>query len=226
MFLSRIDLNPMRREARRLLGDPQSMHAVIMRACSPEEGERVLWRVDEDGDSVALYLVSPREPNLEKLQVDAGWLDGGGPRTADYTSFLDRLEAGQRYAFRFVGNPTHLVTKNGVKKQTAHVTVEHQKNWFLGKTAQAGFKVCETSMPDPVSLAIEPDDSQKALDLVVSRRETRVFRRQGKTVTIAMATFAGTLQVTDATSLRVALTGGIGRAKAYGCGLLTLAASK
>ena len=40
---------------------------------------------------------------------------------------------------------------------------------------------------------------------------------------IAKARFTGTLRVTDAAKLRTALTQGIGRARGYGCGLLTLA---
>ena len=44
-------------------------------------------------------------------------------------------------------------------------------------------------------------------------------RRQ---VTLRQARFDGTLRVVDAAVLRTALVQGIGRGKAYGCGLLTL----
>ena len=49
------------------------------------------------------------------------------------------------------------------------------------------------------------------------------FPRKGKTVTISKVTYEGLLEVRQADALRSVLTDGIGRAKAYGCGLLTLA---
>ncbi|MEV5086000.1 type I-E CRISPR-associated protein Cas6/Cse3/CasE, partial [Streptomyces sp. NPDC056159] len=42
-------------------------------------------------------------------------------------------------------------------------------------------------------------------------------------VSLVTVTFDGRLEVTDPQLLRRALTQGIGKAKAYGCGLLTLA---
>jgi CRISPR system Cascade subunit CasE len=49
------------------------------------------------------------------------------------------------------------------------------------------------------------------------------FRRQHATVTLTRATFEGQLVVADPHALRKTLTAGLGSAKAYGCGLLTLA---
>jgi CRISPR system Cascade subunit CasE len=57
----------------------------------------------------------------------------------------------------------------------------------------------------------------------VTQSETRKFRSQGKTVTFEAATFEGVLRITDAESLVRAMRNGVGREKAYGCGLLTLA---
>ena len=42
-------------------------------------------------------------------------------------------------------------------------------------------------------------------------------------MTLALATFEGVLEVTDPDALRHGLVHGIGRGKAYGCGLMTLA---
>jgi len=42
-------------------------------------------------------------------------------------------------------------------------------------------------------------------------------------VTLVTVTYDGLLEVTDPDALRRTLTRGLGRAKAYGCGLLTLA---
>ncbi len=64
-------------------------------------------------------------------------------------------------------------------------------------------------------------------NLALTARDTLRF---GKTsdnkrlqVTLSTAQFDGVLTVVDADRLREALTAGIGRGKAYGCGLMTLA---
>lgn len=212
MFLSKLEVNPMRRQSRRLLSDPQAMHAVIMKTCNPNEGERILWRIDETDSSIDLYIVSPQTPDVHTLNDQIGW-ENQDPESADYDGLLNSLENDQKYAFRLTANPTHVSTENGVKKRYGHVTIEQQKNWFLRKASQHGFKIRKLGKP-------EFDDPH---DLVVHDRKVKTFRRQGKTVTLNVASFSGSLEVTDAELLRTALVMGIGRAKAYGCGLLTLA---
>jgi len=59
--------------------------------------------------------------------------------------------------------------------------------------------------------------------MLIRGRRTLRFDRQARTVTLATATFEGHLTVEAPEALRAALIGGIGPAKGYGCGLLTLA---
>lgn len=59
--------------------------------------------------------------------------------------------------------------------------------------------------------------------MILNGSRTWRFDRQGKTVTLVTATFESQLRVTDPGALRHTLTHGIGPAKGYGCGLLTLA---
>lgn len=54
-------------------------------------------------------------------------------------------------------------------------------------------------------------------------RERLSFDRRGKKVTLVRATYEGMLEVADVEKLKKVLTQGIGKAKGYGCGLLTLA---
>ena len=74
MFLTKIDLAPERRLARKYLGSPQAMHAVVMGATGGNIGDgpgRVLWRVDR-GTTTALYILSPLEPDCSQLVAEAG----------------------------------------------------------------------------------------------------------------------------------------------------------
>ncbi|BEH01378.1 type I-E CRISPR-associated protein Cas6/Cse3/CasE [Brooklawnia propionicigenes] len=218
MFLTRIEVDPMRRKARQLLADPQAMHACVMRACAADESAsaegRVLWRVDQDANRIMLYMVSPWSPHAEELQSQIGWSEGAAVQTADYEPFLKKLHPGQTYAFRLTANPTHVVTEeNGAKRRFGHVTEAQQRQWLLDRCEANGFRI-RTS---------DGRGDEPITELVTRDRTIKTFRRKGRPVTITVASFSGALEIMDADLLRSALTNGIGRAKAYGCGLLTLA---
>ncbi|HWH01683.1 MAG TPA: type I-E CRISPR-associated protein Cas6/Cse3/CasE [Pilimelia sp.] len=219
MFLTRFQINPARRGARKLLGSPQAMHAAVRAAfAAPEDhardGARTLWRLDTPATAtVHLYLVSPGRPDLAHLVEQAGWpTTQEGWVTRDYRPLLDSLRAGQRWAFRLTANPTHSGRKNAEAKDTqrfAYLREEEQVGWLADRAARHGFAVVAQADEQP--------------NLRLHRRRTQTFSRGMGTVTIASVTYDGVLRVTDPDALRRALTGGIGHAKAYGCGLLTLA---
>ena len=59
--------------------------------------------------------------------------------------------------------------------------------------------------------------------VVVSQRNREMFMRGSNEVTLSTTMYDGALTVTDADRMRAALCQGIGRAKGFGCGLLTVA---
>ena len=82
---------------------------------------------------------------------------------------------------------------------------------MIKKSVNAGF-----------SVAGSDEDGCPPTARVVERANLR-FRRRDRTVTVRTARFDGVLEVTDVDALRSTLVNGLGKAKAYGCGLLTLA---
>lgn len=227
MFLSRIQLNPARRESRKLLGSPQSMHAAVLCAFPQADDVRgrVLWRIDRNGPRTWLYVVSRPRPDFEHLVEQAGWPNADhGWESRDYGPLLDRLEPGQRWAFRLTANPTrstrnqgrirdrgpNLEPKSELRRshRYGHVTVQQQLNWLAQRADRWGFGL--------------PEDA----GVLVHDRALRRFGRQGTTVTIATASYSGLLEVSDAERLRDVLVAGAGPSKAYGCGLLTLAPAR
>ncbi|RAV31705.1 type I-E CRISPR-associated protein Cas6/Cse3/CasE [Corynebacterium heidelbergense] len=213
MYLSRMLLNPQRRKTRFFLASPHAMHAAVM-SCfpTPLDGvnrERVLWRIDQLGNRVVLYIVSPDRPSFEHLQEQAGWSAQSSWDTRPYGAALQRIENGQTFAFRVLVNPTHVVTKDGKKKRMGHETAEHQLRWLIDRSSQAGFSVVEQD-GDPMIRVVRSDKIS--------------FRRGSGKVTLVRAGFDGVLRVEDATAFVRTLTQGIGRGKGYGCGLLTIAA--
>lgn len=217
MHLTRFEINTARRGARKLLSSPQNVHAAILSAfpagaAEPSENGRVLWRVDTAGPATHLYLVSPGKPDLTHLVEDAGWPSTEGWVTKDYTTLLDRLTAGERWAFRLRANPTRSGRKTAESSTTqrfGHLTADQQLAWLTARAAGAGFEI--------------PVGQLDQLQAAVVHREVVRFDRRGTQVTLATATYEGALVVRDAGALRRTLTHGIGPAKGYGCGLLTLA---
>ena len=222
MFLTKIDLAPERRLARKYLGSPQAMHAVVMSATGGHDGNgpgRVLWRVDR-GVTTALYVLSPLEPDCSQLVAEAG-AAGTQARTLDYSPFLVSLDAGQLWAFRLAANPSYSASRGpGVRGQRyGHVTVEQQRQWLMDRVPRFGFELM------PVD-HVDGEGTDEAV--LVAYRERPVFNRRRPggegydRVTINRTVYEGVLRVTDPEPLRRALIVGIGRSKAYGCGLMTL----
>jgi CRISPR system Cascade subunit CasE len=222
MYLTRMQLNGRRRDARRLLSSPHALHAAVQ-AGFPDaraaEAGRVLWRLDSYGPHrILLYVVGPARPDFTHLVEQAGWPTTQAWDTREYDPFIGSLRAGQRWQFRLAANPVHSARRAGWNetKPLAHVTVKQQEQWLLDRCEQHGFR--------PAPSAVVPDaGGQPEPDLAVVGRATHRFQRGQGRVTLATATFEGHLLITDAEALRGALCHGIGRGKAYGCGLLTLA---
>lgn len=233
MYLTRFRFNTARTRARQLLARPQAMHAGVMccfgdlTAPSPPGGPRPLWRVDRKSRSeVHMYLVSPERPDLTHLVEQAGWpATDAGWQTREYAPFLARLQEGGTWAFRLTANPVHSVRRKDGEptKRTAHITPRHQIDWLLKRQENAGFEIMKG---ESGSGAWQPQDAwqvsvgdQRHLDF--SKQAGAGERR--RRVTLTTVVFDGRLRVTDPDALRRTLTAGLGKAKAYGCGLMTLA---
>lgn len=212
------------------------------------DAPRVLWRLDHNARAeVFLYIVSPDRPDLTHLVEQAGWpaaaLDPETPgwHTRPYTPFLDRLTKGDTWAFRLTANPVHSIRRKEGEptKRTAHLTPVHQMGWLLDpqRQARAGFKVTEKPenkrlLPGGTTHVSKTEHHGDRYELTVrdqrplsfpKSRDDRASKRGP--VTLVTVTFDGRLEVTDPHALRRTLTQGLGKAKAYGCGLMTLAPS-
>jgi CRISPR system Cascade subunit CasE len=141
-----------------------------------------------------------------------GWPATHGWDTREYAPLLDRLRVGDRWAFRLAANPVRSIRTDGAagrSQRVGHVTIAQQTTWLLDRAERSGFAVVATESGEP--------------DVAIRSRRTWKFVRQGKTVTLSTATFEGQLEITDVEAMRRSMTSGIGPAKGYGCGLLTLA---
>ena len=141
----------------------------------------------------------------------------GRPESKDYSVLLDRLQNGQQWAFRLKANPVRKVRQDKGKRQRegvvntiqGHVTTAQQEEWLLQRSEKNGFKILENS-----------DGSRQ---LLLSQRTKGTFDRKGKHVTLVTAVYDGNLEISDVRLFRETLCSGIGRAKGFGCGLMTIA---
>lgn len=237
MYLSHIQLNPARREAARVLSSPHVLHAAVLASFpdpSPRTSGRVLWRLDSTAHTPArdarhqntrLYIVSPEPPDLTHLAEQAGWPTlehSWGVRP--YGPVLGGVENGQRYGFRLTANPVHSVRLPAGQrgKVYGHITASQQEQWLLARQERLGLSIDDAT--DPASGdSFFDDDGLPLKSLRVTDRRTLTFSRRETSVTLRVATYEGLLTVTDRDAFVQALSFGIGRAKGYGCGLMTLA---
>lgn len=220
MILTQFELNPRRRGSQQLISSPQAMHAAVLAGfpgtvsghVSSPGGGRVLWRLDRQDHRYILLVLSPKTPDFTHLVEQAGWPNTKTWHSKNYEGLLDGVAAGDRYSFRLRANPVHaLAPEPGEKrgKVVAHVTPAQQSDWLDLQGENHGFMI--------------PRSPEETPQVRITDRDTVTFLRNRKLVTLRQATFDGSLIVTDRERFVNALTQGIGRAKGYGCGLLTLA---
>ena len=212
MYLSRIALNMRRKDTLEALTSPQRLHAAVESSFppSPVGKGRNLWRLDRLANGTYLLVLSNRKPDFTHIVEQFGWPGAEQTwETRDYTDLMDRIRKGQLWQFRLRANPVHSVKQpegkgpNNRGKIYAHITAKQQEEWLIKRAEKYGFRVSESSFR-------------------VVQREVRRFRRHQGAITLGIATFEGVLEVTDLALFLRTLTQGMGRAKAFGCGLLTI----
>lgn len=221
---TRILVDPHDARARRALISLERLHAIIARSTDPDgslltadadtpNNARTLWRLDDSrrGLRSSLYIVSESVPSREVLIDQLGIDPEDGFATSPYDPFLERLETGQEWGFRLKVNATKSVPsgKKAVRgKRIPVVKQEEQIEWLERKAMQNGFHL-------PINRVETPE-------VVIGDSGVVNFERKNATVTLSMTVFDGVLAIDDPQKMRHALMSGIGRAKGYGCGLLTL----
>lgn len=243
-YMTRFPINLARRAATKFLASPYVMHAAIEGSLSGSdvsagnEGVRTLWRVDSfQNGSKALYIVSSAIPRLDVLNEQIGWPDEE-PRweSKAYDDFLARLSDGQRCAFRLVANPVYRSSRversDGRRPRLPHVGDTHKIAWLIGADAYppeseipTAFRGKDPSRAERNGFLVETDPATGSPWIRVSETHTYRFRQRGKgrPITLATACYNGVMTITDVGALKSALVRGIGKAKGFGCGMLTVA---
>ena len=153
-----------------------------------------LWRLDNN----YLLILSEHNPDLTSL---CGQFSKNSWETKTYDP---KLEKDSTWHFRLVANPTVSEWRDeGRGHVKACSTEEDQRKWLDRQSEKYGFHVYIFHRPQSTWF--------------------RFKKKDGNVVTFLAVAFEGDLIITDVEKMRTALTHGIGRSKAYGMGMMTLA---
>lgn len=209
LYLTRLTLNPRSREARRDAASAYELHCTLrtrLFADAPQETGRTLFRVERDPDTglSTILMQSHIEPNFSVLP-SGYWLCPPEVRS-DYADKLQAITTGQYLRFRVLANPT-VKRKNSDGKPTRYGLYEEtqQRDWLARKMDDGGSKLIDFSANKLAMQSFHKHDGSE------------------KQQTHFAVLFEGILQVADPAKLRLVIETGIGSAKGYGFGLLSLA---
>jgi len=207
------------------MGQPYEMHRTLMRAFPDRDAggaDRVLWRLDVErrAGTALLYVQSFDEPNWTRV-TDAFpdyCLDPPDADVQDNPTWkrLDEeqlpIDEGKALSFRLRANPSVKKKVPGRKnsRRMGLIHEEDQLRWLRDQGEKRGFRV--------LSAAVVREDRPDAL----AKGKKRIDGNEVK-LSVLSVRFDGVLQVQNRVKFLDALRNGIGPAKAFGFGLLSLA---
>ncbi len=241
LYLSRLILDLNCRQVWSELAHPYEMHRTLMRAFSQRPADEVearkqfgvLFRgdVDEPRGRVTVYIQSHVPPDWSFLDDHPAYLSAGAeppnPTCKDVGEVYRRLQAGQVLSFRLRANPTKRIGKpsegnDELKgKRVGLLRQEEQIQWLTRRAEKCGFEIVMKQVQDEDGKTYEiprvnvcPEGKQRG-----HKREDGASHE----MTHLAVCFDGLLRITNADAFREALASGIGPAKAFGFGLLSIA---
>ena len=230
MFLSKVTLNPRHRATYRLLADVYAQHRFVMSAFpdlrgaeESDEGaqrsQNVLYRLDAvkqagfaQGEALFFLAQSALEPDWEKAEALHPNVICSHNMKEDKRAYA----AGEQYRFRLRASPTVCHVNRDAdgtrqkSKREGLFTEDAQREWLTRMAQNSGFNI------DPGAVLITPQGKRGGA------QPSPEGTGRGNAVTCFTVDYDGLLVVTEEDSFARALREGVGRGKAWGCGLLSL----
>lgn len=215
-WLTKIVLDPRSPVAPRLIGDAGELHEYVMALVPNQLGDHprhqagVLFRLDDDPHRPSLLIQTRTKPNTNQLP------DGFATAlTRDMTQLLSALPTLRHIHYRLVANAARKLGPNSEERTTSGrrrkpgerkaLRGAAAEQWWNDRASGCGLDLLSTQTT-PVA-------------------DPRIVKN-GKEIWHAATRFDGIATITDPTALRDSILTGIGRAKSYGCGLLSIAPAR
>jgi CRISPR system Cascade subunit CasE len=225
MYLSRLLLNPRNAQVRKETALPYELHRTLLNAFplgkvdvkrNDYDAVGMLFRLDEDPRQGLLtvlvqskaapdwgFLLEKSDSRGQPYLLPLALVPDNKPNPAiTHFNLAEKLIAGQTLSFRLRANPTVKKDRPGEKQgRRVGITDESkQLEWLQRKAEQGGFRVLQ----------------------VYTHKDDRLQDEPHKLEFFAVQ-FDGILRVTDPLRLSDTVASGIGSAKGFGFGLLSLA---
>jgi CRISPR system Cascade subunit CasE len=237
IFLSRLQLDPLSRRAQTELARPYEMHRTLCHAFPSLAGDewtaaRVLFRVDDDGGRLRLLVQSKHEPDWHAFTRHLG-----GSRylltPPQVKEWQPQFRAGQTLRFRLIANPTFRPKKeDGSDGERRGLYREYERlDWLARQSGRCGFVLPQVRTAlkrngEPLTFRGRSHD-ELVLDLptcqVIEINDGRRSPLPDRKIQFSAARFDGVLQISNVDLFTRALENGIGPAKGFGFGLLSVA---
>jgi CRISPR system Cascade subunit CasE len=230
MFLSKLVLNLRNSKARYDLARPYEMHRSLMNSYPYPRVENrcdLLYRGDISQDVPPILLVQTRD-QPDWYGLGAGYL----VNAPDFKPLALPVTPGQRLRFRLRANPTKRVAAKNERlggvmagKRIGLATEADQLRWLLRKASVGGF-----SIPGEWVDAKDPDSGEVIqlpnfrVDAIPDGRDRNDKKDHGGE--FLAVRFEGVLVVIDPITFRATVATGLGSAKAFGFGLLSVAPAR
>lgn len=208
MFLSSLEINSNNRIARSWLSNAYRIHQRLLMAFPDGDAGRVLFRIDQGARYPRIIVQSPMEADWEKAFADLPVLAAHAQKP-----LLLQLQQGQRLRFLLRANPTMRLKgaldaedreERKPGKRVGMFKEEDQRRWLERKGEAGGFR--------PLAFDVRPGGTSKS------------FRTGEKGVQSHLSVdYEGYLEILDTDTFLETLENGIGTAKGYGFGLLSIA---
>jgi len=215
-WLTRITPDLRHRTAVADLDNVVALHKTIMRLFPTDLGPNaratagILFRTEQTlGGGVDILLQSTAQPDEARLAEGYGTIFS---RPLD--PLLDAVRKGLPVRYRLIANATRKLGRNTVVGKPLSVVPlagADAEAWWERQAEQSGLELREA-----VATALTP-----AVGVRVDKNRGALQPQRH-----ARTRFDGTAIITDPELLRERVIAGIGRAKTYGCGLLTLAPTR
>lgn len=217
MFLSKLILNPKCNQVRSELAQPYEMHRTIMTAYPYKRNNNepfgVLFRIDENrkNGKIILLVQTQEKPYWEYIIAHNEKYLLEEPEIKEIDEIFSKISNGNIFRFRLCANPSKKIKDKKGQEAERSLRIglykeSEQEHWIRTQKAKDnGFKI--------LNLTIIPQ----------GYKESKKFKNNNPIIKHFSVLYEGVLQVTDKNNFVKGLKNGIGSAKAFGFGLLSIA---
>lgn len=207
MYLSRVEIDKNNRQKIKDLSHLGAFHNWVEQSFPSEikanNRTRKLWRIDKLNGKDYLLIVSPNKPKIDMLER-YGVIGSG--QCKEYSKFLSEIEDGMEARFRVILNPVVSISDRSRARGRVvpHVTAGQQLKFLKDRSVKNGFSLIEGEY------------------FIQERNYEPLKQSNKKNINIIKVSYEGILTIENRDQMIETLTKGIGKKKAYGCGMMTI----